>query len=73
MIGAQAQGFNSQTTGIANIGTFTDVPQTQVALEAIAKLIRWKLPLSGAPDGRRRRAHERGRQHQPLPGRHRRD
>ena len=49
VIGAQAQGFNSQTTGIANIGTFTDVPQTQVALEAIAKLIRWKLPLSGAP------------------------
>jgi len=49
VIGAQAQGFNSQTTGIANIGTFTDVPQTQEALGAMAKLIRWKLPLSGAP------------------------
>jgi hypothetical protein len=49
VIGAQAQGFNSQTTGIANIGTFTDVPQTQEALSAMARLIRWKLPLSGAP------------------------
>ena len=43
----------------------------QVALEAIAKLIRWKLPLSGAPTIGRRRAHERRRQHQPLPGRQR--
>jgi hypothetical protein len=49
VIGAQAEGFNSQSTGIANIGTFSDVRQTQAALEAMAKLIRWKLPLHGYP------------------------
>jgi hypothetical protein len=47
VIGAQAEGFNSQTTGIANIGTFSDVGQSQAALEAMARLIRWKLPLHG--------------------------
>ncbi len=49
VIGAQAEGFNSQSTGIANIGTFSDVRQTQPALEAMARLIRWKLPLHGYP------------------------
>ncbi|MEA2444561.1 MAG: hypothetical protein QOJ12_1853, partial [Thermoleophilales bacterium] len=49
VVGAQAQGFNSQSTGIANIGTFEDVPQSNEALDAMARLIRWKLPLSGAP------------------------
>lgn len=49
VIGAQAEGFNSYSTGIANIGTFTDVPQSQAALEAMARLIRWKLPLHGYP------------------------
>jgi hypothetical protein len=49
VIGAQAQGYNSHSTGIANIGTFSDVGQTDVALDAIAKLIAWKLPLHGAP------------------------
>ena len=47
--GAQAQGYNTQTTGIANIGTHSDVPQSQEALRAMAALIRWKLPLHGAP------------------------
>ncbi len=49
VIGAQAQGYNSQTTGIANIGTHTSVPQSSAALDAMARLIRWKLPLHGAP------------------------
>ncbi len=49
VIGAQAQGFNSQTTGIANLGTHTDVRQASVALNSIARLIRWKLPLHGQP------------------------
>ena len=34
VIGAQAQGYNSHSTGIANIGTFTDVGQTDAALDA---------------------------------------
>jgi hypothetical protein len=49
VIGAQAEGFNSYSTGIANIGTFSDEPQSQAALEAMARLIRWKLPLHGYP------------------------
>jgi hypothetical protein len=49
IVGAQAQGFNSVSTGIANIGTFEDVPQSDEALNAMARLIRWKLPLHGAP------------------------
>jgi hypothetical protein len=49
VIGAQAQGYNSHSTGIANIGTFTDAGQSDVALDALARLIAWKLPLHGAP------------------------
>jgi hypothetical protein len=49
VVGAQAEGFNSYSTGIANIGTFSTVPQSQAALEAMARLIRWKLPLHGYP------------------------
>jgi N-acetylmuramoyl-L-alanine amidase len=49
VIGAQAQGYNAQSTGIANIGTFSSVPQTDAGLRAVASLIRWKLPLHGAP------------------------
>ena len=49
VVGAQAQGFNAQTTGIANLGTHTALPQTEAALEAMAALIRWKLPLHGQP------------------------
>lgn len=47
--GAQAQGYNSETTGIANIGTYSDVPVSEQALRSMAALIRWKLPLHGAP------------------------
>jgi N-acetylmuramoyl-L-alanine amidase len=49
VIGAQAQGYNAHSTGIANIGTFTDAGQTDAALNAMARLIAWKLPLHGAP------------------------
>jgi hypothetical protein len=49
VIGAQAQGFNSVSTGVANIGTFEDVPQSDAAVNAMAKLIAWKLALHGVP------------------------
>jgi hypothetical protein len=49
VIAAQAQGFNAQTAGIANIGDHSSLPQTDVALAAIARYIRWKLPISGQP------------------------
>jgi hypothetical protein len=49
VIGAQAQGYNAQSTGIANLGTFTSVRQTPEALRSMARLIRWKLPIHGVP------------------------
>ncbi|MEA2367643.1 MAG: hypothetical protein QOH38_361 [Thermoleophilaceae bacterium] len=49
VVGAHTLGFNSQSTGISNLGTFTSVNQTDDALRAMARLIRWKLPLHGTP------------------------
>ena len=49
VMGAQAQGYNSVSTGVANLGTYEDIPQTDAAIDAIARLLAWKLPLHGAP------------------------
>jgi uncharacterized protein with LGFP repeats len=49
VMGSQAQGYNSQTTGIANLGEFTSVPQSDRAIGALARLIAWKLGNHGAP------------------------
>jgi hypothetical protein len=49
IVGAQAQGFNSVSTGVATLGTFTDVPLPEAAIDAVARLIGWKLSLHGVP------------------------
>jgi len=49
VIGAHAQGFNSQTAGIANIGDYSSVGTSQEALAATATYIRWKLSVHGEP------------------------
>jgi hypothetical protein len=49
VIGAQAQGYNAQSTGIACLGTFSTVAQSEAGLEALARLIGWKLSLHGVP------------------------
>ena len=49
VMGSQAQGYNAQTTGIANLGEFTSVPQSDAAIGALARLIRWKLGNHGVP------------------------
>src|SRR3954470_10772608 len=49
VIGAHAQGFNASSTGIATLGTFTTIPFDAPAMEALAKLIGWKLSLHGIP------------------------
>jgi N-acetylmuramoyl-L-alanine amidase-like protein len=49
VIGAQAQGFNSVSTGVADIGTFSQEPQTEAGVAATAELLAWKLSLHGAP------------------------
>src|SRR4051794_8113068 len=49
VIGAQAQGHNPLSTGISNIGTYSEVPQASSAIEVVARLIGWKMALHGAP------------------------
>ena len=48
VIAAHTLGFNSYSTGIANLGNFSGSGQTAAALDAMEELIRWKLPLHGA-------------------------
>jgi hypothetical protein len=47
--GAHTQGYNAQSFAISNMGTFTDVPETDVAIRAQSRLIAWKMGLSGQP------------------------
>lgn len=49
VIGAHAQGFNSISTGISVIGSFMAVEPPAAALDAVARLIAWRLPLAGVP------------------------
>jgi hypothetical protein len=49
VIGAHAQGYNSQSTGVAVLGTFTAVPIPEAAMASIAQLLGWKLTLHGVP------------------------
>lgn len=48
VIGAHAGGFNTNTTGVAVLGTFTEVQPPAAATQAISRLFSWKLPLHGA-------------------------
>jgi hypothetical protein len=47
VIGAQAQGYNSNSTGVAVIGTHDVVPVSDMTLGALAVLIGWKLAIHG--------------------------
>src|SRR4051812_11365968 len=49
VIGAQAQGYNAQSTSVAQIGTYTAGGITPQAFEATAQLLGWKLSLHGVP------------------------
>jgi hypothetical protein len=49
VIGAQAEGWNRLSTGVANLGTFSDIAQTPQAIDAIARLLGWKMTLHGVP------------------------
>jgi hypothetical protein len=47
VVGAHAQGFNSQTFGTAALGTHTSVGVSEEAKRSFAQLIAWKLALHG--------------------------
>ena len=49
IVGAQAQGFNSVSTGVACLGTFTSVAQTEAGMDALARILGWKLSVHGVP------------------------
>src|SRR5581483_5355744 len=53
VVGAQAQGWNSQSTGVSVLGTYTQTPLSEAGLGAVARLLAWKLSLHGvAPNAR---------------------
>ena len=47
VIGAHAQGYNAQSTGIAALGTFTKAPLSLAALRGTADYLAWKLVQHG--------------------------
>jgi hypothetical protein len=49
VVGAQAQGYNSVSTGIACLGTFESEPFTSAGMKSLARVIGWKLSLHGVP------------------------
>jgi len=49
IVGAQAQGYNSVSTGIACLGSFEVGGFPEAGLEALAHLLGWKLTLHGVP------------------------
>jgi hypothetical protein len=49
VLGANAQGFNAQSAGIASIGDNTSVGLSDTVLDSLAAFIRWKLTLHGVP------------------------
>ncbi len=47
VVGAQAGGYNLFSTGIAVLGTFSSVPVSNAARDALERLLAWKLSLHG--------------------------
>ncbi|MEV7866917.1 N-acetylmuramoyl-L-alanine amidase [Streptomyces sp. NPDC088124] len=43
VMGAHAYGFNSETTGISVLGTYTDAAPPQAAMVSVARVAAWKL------------------------------
>lgn len=52
VMGAHAYGFNSETSGISVLGTYTDVAPPQAAMATVARIAAWKLGQYGVdPSG----------------------
>lgn len=47
VIGAQVEGFNRNSTGVAVLGDFTSTDPSPAALNGVARLLSWKLPAHG--------------------------
>jgi N-acetylmuramoyl-L-alanine amidase len=46
-VGAQAQGFNAQTTAVASIGTHTKLPLAPIEYDAFVDYLAWRLAVAG--------------------------
>jgi uncharacterized protein with LGFP repeats len=51
IIGAHAGGFNTGSTGVAVIGTFSNTAVPGPAVDAVARLLGWKLAIHGVDPG----------------------
>jgi hypothetical protein len=49
VIGAQAGAYNAESTGVAMLGDFMSVTPSPAALDALERLLAWKLSLHGLP------------------------
>ncbi len=49
VVGAQAGGYNEESTGVAVLGDFMDVVPSAAAVSALERLLAWKLSLHGIP------------------------
>ncbi|EGJ75255.1 putative secreted protein [Streptomyces sp. Tu6071] len=53
VMGAHTLGFNTDSTGVALLGTYTDTEPSAAALDGLAKLTAWKLGLNNMdPEGK---------------------
>ncbi len=49
VVGAQAQGYNSVSTGVSCLGDYTSGALSEAGVSAVAQLLAWKLSLHGVP------------------------
>ena len=49
IVGAQAQGYNSFSTGVSCIGDYTSIPLPADGIDSLTHLLAWKLTLHGVP------------------------
>jgi len=49
VVGAQAGGYNLVSTGVAVLGSFSEVPISNAARQSLERLLAWKLALHGVP------------------------
>ncbi|MBV9662348.1 MAG: peptidoglycan recognition protein, partial [Actinobacteria bacterium] len=47
VVGAQTEGFNTGSTGVAVIGDFTNTPASNEAVQSVGALLGWRLPMDG--------------------------
>jgi hypothetical protein len=48
-VGAHTEGMNTQAFAVSNLGDYSATAPSEEAMQAMTRLIRWKLPLHGQP------------------------